>query len=80
MQAYQSGIGAALGRNRLQQKDVAKALGLSRHTLLAWCHGRKVPTGTNLVRLVDYLRQFEPGVTAEDLVAPTTPAVGAIGA
>jgi transcriptional regulator with XRE-family HTH domain len=59
-----------LRRNRLQQKDVAAALGLSCNAVWAWAAGRSVPTGRNLVRLLEYLKQFEPTLTAEDLVGP----------
>lgn len=64
------GVGQAIRRNRLQQKDVAEALGISRMTVLKWVHGDSVPTGTNLLRLLEYLRQFEPTLQAEDLLAP----------
>jgi DNA-binding transcriptional regulator YiaG len=70
---------AVLDRNRLQQKNVAAALGVSRMAVWAWVDGRSVPTGINTVRLLDYLRQFEPTLQAEDLlpaadlvVAPVT--------
>jgi transcriptional regulator with XRE-family HTH domain len=63
------GLGAVLKRNRLQQKDVAEALGISRMTVWAWVHGKSVPTGTNLLRLVGYLRQFEPALQEEALLA-----------
>jgi hypothetical protein len=42
-------------------------------TVMAWVHGRSVPSGTNLVRLLDFLRQFEPGLQNEDLL-PTSEA------
>lgn len=72
-----SGLKGILARNRLQQKDVAEALGLSRVAVWAWVDGRSVPTGTNLLRLLEYLRQFEPGLRAEDLLpeAAATPVV-----
>lgn len=63
-------LAAVMERNRLQQKHIADALGVSEMTVLRWFHGRTVPTGTNLIRLVDYLRQFEPALTAEDILPP----------
>ena len=63
------GLGPVLKRNRLQQKHVADALGVSRMTVWQWVHGRAVPTGTNLARLVEYLRGFDASVTNADLVA-----------
>jgi len=65
-----SGLRAVLDRNRLMQKDVAEALGLSRVAVWAWVDGRSVPTGANLLRLLEYLRQFEPTLQAEDLLQP----------
>ena len=75
MQAKPNGIAAALKRNRLQQKEIAGAINVTRGTVFAWVHGKSVPTGTNLVRLVAYLQQFEPGITERDLLpnAAVTP-------
>lgn len=75
MEADRKGIRAALRRNRLHQKDVAEALDLSRMTIWSWVDGRSVPTGTNLLRLLEYLRQFEPGLQAEDLLPDAEPLV-----
>lgn len=69
-------LAGLLERHRLQQRHVAEALDVSRMAVLAWYHGRSIPSGQNLVRLVEYLRQFEPGLTAEQLLpteAPSTP-------
>jgi len=74
MDANQKGVGPTIRRNRLQQKDVADALGISRMTVLNWVHGNSVPTGTNLLRLLEYLRGFEPALQAEDLL----PAAGSL--
>jgi transcriptional regulator with XRE-family HTH domain len=59
-----------LDRNRLDQTQVADGLGISRVSVGNWVHGRSKPSGPNLVRLRDYLRQFEPGLEVEDLLAP----------
>jgi transcriptional regulator with XRE-family HTH domain len=68
MEDNQKGVGPTIRRNRLQQKDVAEALGISRMTVLNWVHGNSTPTGTNLLRLLENLRQFEPSLRAEDLL------------
>lgn len=68
MQPYLSSIGTALQRNRLRQKDIAEALGVTQGTVFAWVHGLKIPGGANLVRLVKYLQQYEPSVTERELV------------
>jgi transcriptional regulator with XRE-family HTH domain len=68
MQAERSKLAAVLDRNRLQQKHVALALGVTRMTVLAWFHGRSVPTGDNLARLLVFLRRFEPGLQNEDIL------------
>jgi transcriptional regulator with XRE-family HTH domain len=75
MEAKLSGLRAVLDRNRLMQKDVADALGLSRVAVWAWVDGRSVPTGTNLLRLLEYLRGFEPTLQAEDLLPAAAPLV-----
>lgn len=61
-------IGAALKRNRLNQTDVAAAIGLSRMTVHVWCNGHALPSGPNLVKLTKYLQQFEPGITERQLL------------
>jgi len=59
------------------QKDIAEALGLSRVAVWAWVDGRSMPSGVNLLRLLEYLRQFEPGLQAEDLLPDAaSPVVG----
>lgn len=70
MDTERSRIDRVLRHNRLRQKDVAGAMGVSRTTVWLWVHGRSEPTGTNLIRLVEYLRSFEPGISAEDLLGP----------
>jgi transcriptional regulator with XRE-family HTH domain len=68
MEKQLSGLGDVLKRNRLQQKDVAVALGVSRMTVWQWVHGRAVPTGENLLALAAYLKGFEPTIEPKDLV------------
>ena len=62
------GLKEILRRNRLQQKAVAEGLGVSRQTVCFWVNGRVVPTGENLSRLLEYLRQFEPSLEVSDLL------------
>jgi transcriptional regulator with XRE-family HTH domain len=62
------GLGDVLKRNRLQQKHVAEAMGVSRMTVWQWVHGRAIPTGENLLALAAYLQRFEPGIEPKDLV------------
>lgn len=69
MQLTDTALAAILERNRLQQKHVAEALGVSRMAVLRWVHGRSRPGGDNLVRLLEYLRQFEPGLDVNDLLS-----------
>jgi transcriptional regulator with XRE-family HTH domain len=66
-----SGLRAVLARNRLQQKHVAEALDVSRNTVGGWADGSVEPSGGNLIRLLAYLRQFEPGLAVEELVGPS---------
>lgn len=68
MEANGTRLRAVLARNRLQQKEIAEALGLSRMAVWSWVDGRTVPGGTNLLRLLEYLRQFDPSLQAEDLL------------
>lgn len=75
MDTNQTGFRSVLDRNRLQQKHVADALGVSRMTVWEWASGRTIPSGSNLLRLVEYLQRFEPTVTAADLFTPETAAL-----
>lgn len=62
------GLKEILRRNRLQQKAVAEALGVSRQTVCFWVSGQVTPGGENLSRLLEFLRQFEPSLEAADLL------------
>lgn len=76
MEANGTRLRAVIARNRLQQKEIAEALGISRMSVWSWVDGRTVPSGGNLLRLLEYLRQFEPTLQAEDLLDPAaTPVV-----
>ncbi len=57
-----------LDRNRLEQAEVADAIGVSRVSVGNWVNGHGKPRGPNLVRLLDYLRRFEPGLQADDIL------------
>lgn len=79
MQAYRTRLAVIMERNRLQQKHVAEALGVTRMTVLAWFHGRSVPMGNNLTRLLAYLRQFEPGLENEDVLGSAEAETALVG-
>lgn len=69
MSTKPTGLRAILDRNRLQQKHVAEALGVTRMTVWSWVDGRNVPTGPNLASLLAFLQRFEPSLTVADLLA-----------
>lgn len=79
MDADRTRLAGVLRRNRLQQKDVAEALGLSRMTVHNWVNGHSQPLGANLVRLAQYLSQFEPDLRESDLVEPAAIAAPLVG-
>lgn len=60
-----------LERNRLQQTAAAEALGVSRIAVGLWVNGHSKPSGENLIRRLEYLRRFEPGLEASDLLDVT---------
>lgn len=68
MSTKHDGLRAILDRNRLQQKHVAEALGVTRMTVWSWVDGRNAPSGPNLAALLAYLQQFEPSLTVADLM------------
>jgi transcriptional regulator with XRE-family HTH domain len=69
----QAPLEAAIRRNSVNQRQMAAAVGVSPETLSRWVRGHMRPTGDNLVRVLSYLRRFEPRLQAEDLLgAPTT--------
>lgn len=76
MDTKTKGLRTVLERNRLTQVQVADALGVSRVAVWLWIDGRSAPTEANLQRLLEYLRQFEPGLQIEDLIGSATPLVG----
>lgn len=59
---------AILSEHGISQYRLAKTLGFSPVTVWKWCHGLASPRAHNLVRIVAWLRTYEPGVTAEDLM------------
>ena len=68
------GLREILQRNRLEQKDVAEGIGVSRQTVWLWTNGLGVPGGENLARLLAYLQKFEAGLTLADLLPTNLPA------
>ena len=61
------GLREALSRSGLKQKDIAEALGVSPQAVWLWAEGKGMPDGGNLVRLVKFLRGYEPTLTLDDL-------------
>lgn len=66
-----------IARNNLVQKDMAEAIGVTQETLSRWSQGHVTPGGTNLGRLLEHLRRFEPGITVADVLPD--PAVDMVG-
>lgn len=66
-----------LERNRVDQSAVADAVGVSRVAVGNWVNGHTGITGTNLVALLAYLQQFEPSLTAADLLTAPGPQIEA---
>ena len=56
-------------RNKLVQNEIAEAVGIAPETLSRWVSGTVTPSGGNLVRLANHLRQFEPALTEADLLS-----------
>ena len=68
------GLREILQRNRLEQKDVAEGIGVSRQTVWLWTNGLAMPGGENLARLLAYLQKFEPALSLADLMPADLPA------
>jgi transcriptional regulator with XRE-family HTH domain len=66
---------AIIRRNKLVQNEIAEAVGIAAETLSRWVSGTVTPSGANLVRLANHLRQFEPDLAEADLLAPEPDAV-----
>lgn len=71
-------LGEVLDRNRLKQKQIAEAIGVSEETVSRWVNGHVRPSGDNLVRLAAYLRRYQPDVREADLLAPADDAGGSL--
>jgi len=67
MSSKHTGLKDAIERNSLNQRELARALGVAPETITRWKSGERVPSGSNLMRLVAYLRQHEPTLQAEEL-------------
>jgi transcriptional regulator with XRE-family HTH domain len=69
-----TGFGAAVERicssNGLTQKDIAAGIGVAPETVTRWKWSFSPPSD-DLFRALAYLRRFEPGLAAEDLVGPS---------
>lgn len=62
------GLKVVLARNRLSQRMVSEALGVSDETVSRWTNGRNDPRGRNLVKLMDFLRVYEPTIQLGDVL------------
>lgn len=60
-----------LDRNRLQQKDVAEGIGVSRQTVYLWVNDLAIPGGENLTNLLAFLQRYETTLSLADLLATT---------
>lgn len=58
----------AMKRNRLMQKHVAKGVGVSRIAVWSWQSGQAEASDENFTKLVAFLRKFEPGLKASDIL------------
>ncbi len=71
-----TGFGVVLERvcaaNDLTQKDVAGEIGVAAETVTRW-KTEFSPPADELFRALAFLRRYEPGLAADDLVAPAAP-------
>lgn len=63
------GMRAVLKRNAITQSELARKVGVSQVTVWAWGEGRYAPRSETLLRIVAFLRQYEPRLEADDLFA-----------
>jgi DNA-binding XRE family transcriptional regulator len=63
------GLGAVLDRNSVMRKDLASGIGVAAETVARWCTGTSTPGGRTVLRIVAFLRRFEPALKAEDIFA-----------
>lgn len=61
-------LGDVIRRHGLVKRRVADAVGVTPETVSRWVHGHTTPRGAELVKLLDHLRQYEPGLEASDLM------------
>lgn len=57
-----------MDRNNVRGKDLAAAVGVAPETVSRWRAGLLAIGGTNLTKVLDYLRGFEPGLENADLL------------
>ena len=62
-------LAALLQKHRLRQVDLAEALSVSRVTVSLWAAGKAMPSGPNLVRITMFLREYDPLLRVEQLLA-----------
>ena len=63
------GLAAVLGRHTVQHKDLARALSVTPETVSRWVGGQVTPGWKTIVRIISFLRRYEPDLRAEDLFA-----------
>jgi DNA-binding XRE family transcriptional regulator len=63
------GLGPILDRNSVMRKDLAEEIGVASETVARWCTGAVTPGGRTVLRIISFLRRFEPALKAEDLFA-----------
>lgn len=68
----ENGLKRALERCRVSQRELAAELGVSEQTVWGWCNGHRTPRLENLVASVEYLQQFDPDLTVDDLLVAKT--------
>ncbi len=51
-----------LDRHRLSQSQLARAIGVTRETVNRWIRQHTVPGGSNLLRVISFAREIEPGL------------------
>jgi len=72
------GLRAILERHSIKQSELARAVGVNAVSVWQWVNGGGKPNAGNLLSVLAFLRQYEPGLEADDMFAEDgrTQAVG----
>lgn len=54
-QTFQKNIRNLMSKKRINQADIANALGISKATVARWCNGEMFPHGETLLKLATFL-------------------------